>query len=114
MTRIVRTAYHYKRPPGKKKPVKLSVGRVVKAIDRSKASKRVRRPMPASGKSEPPPTPANDGPKPALPQAAIVTVRRRGRFGEAGDLTDAELRRRADAADAMMEEFKLQIAKEKS
>jgi hypothetical protein len=31
MTRIVRTAYRYKRPPGKRKPVALEVPAIVQA-----------------------------------------------------------------------------------
>jgi hypothetical protein len=36
MTRIVRTSYRYKRPPGKRKAVALEVPAVVKAADPAK------------------------------------------------------------------------------
>jgi hypothetical protein len=39
MTRIVRTAYRYKRPPRRKKPVALDVPTVVKAAGPAKAGR---------------------------------------------------------------------------
>jgi hypothetical protein len=42
MTRIVRTAYRYKRPPRRKQPVALEVPAVVKAADPAKARKRAK------------------------------------------------------------------------
>ena len=53
-----------------------------------------------AAKPETTPAPANDDRKPA-----IVTVkRRRGRFGDAPDLTPEEHRRRGDAADTLFRE----------
>jgi hypothetical protein len=52
-----------------------------------------------------PVTPAREAGK-----SAIVTNRRRSRFGGAPDLTPEELQRRRDAADAIMQDFKRQIA----
>src|SRR5215469_15495991 len=101
-SRIVRTTYHYKRPPRRKKPVALEVPAVVKAADPAKARKRAsgqgREPLPA-------PEPANDGRTLAPPPAAerkpaIVTLRRKSRFGDVPELAPDEVRRRADAADA--------------
>jgi hypothetical protein len=43
--------------------------------------------------------------------SAIVTIRQPSRFGVAEDLSPEEHRRRADAANAMMQDFKRQIAK---
>ena len=110
MARIVRTAHRYKRPPRRKKPVALGVSAVVRA-----ASKPGPGPTPAPGKPEPALTePANDDGKPAPPPAAvrksaIVAIRRRSRFSPVADLTPDEVRRRADAADTMMQDFKRQI-----
>jgi hypothetical protein len=89
MTRIVRTTYRYKRPPRRKKPVALEVPAVVKAADPARASKQ--------GRGSPP-APANDGRTPtplaaADKNPAIVSIRQRGRFGYAEDLTPEELRR---------------------
>jgi hypothetical protein len=44
--------------------------------------------------------PANDDRK-----SAIVTVRRRGRFGDAPDMTPEEYQRRGEAADALWREL---------
>jgi hypothetical protein len=41
---------------------------------------------------------------------AVVTIRRRSQFGEAPDLTPEEIQRRRDAADAMFQDFKRQLA----
>jgi hypothetical protein len=112
MTRIVRTAYRYKRPPRRKKPVTLEVPEVVKAADPAKARKRGK--FPSLGNLEAT-TAANDDPKSTLPPAAerkssIVTIRRSSRFGTAEGLTPKERNRRTDLADVMMQEFKRQIA----
>ena len=111
MARIVRTAYRYKRPSGRKKPVAIEVSVVVKA-----ATKRSKWQTPPPEPAGPPP-PANDDGKPAPPPAAernsaIVTIRRPSRFGVAEDLTPEERNRRADLADAMLQDFKRLIAKE--
>jgi len=54
------------------------------------------------------PTPANDDRKPPSPgvrKSAIVTIKRKSRFGDAPDLSPEELKRRADAADALWREL---------
>jgi hypothetical protein len=100
MTRIVRTTYRYKRPPRPKKPVALEVPAMVKAADPPRASKQGRGLPPGAA----PPSAA------AEKQPAIVSIRRRGRFRYAEDLTPEELRRRADAADALFRDIVRQIA----
>jgi hypothetical protein len=120
MARIVRTIYRYQRPPRKRQAVALEVPAVVKAADPVKARKRIagQGSHPAPGKSEPtapPHAPANGDRTPAPPPAAerksaIVTVRRPSRFGAAEDLPPEERNRRADLADAMMQEFKRLMA----
>jgi hypothetical protein len=113
MARIVRTTYRYKRPPRRKKPVALEVPAVVKAVEPAKARKRAS----GQGREPPPPAPepANDDLKPAPPPAAekkpaIVTIRRKSRFGDVPELAPDEVRQRADAADATFQDFKRQIA----
>ena len=55
--------------------------------------------------------PANDDVgKPTKPAAALVTFRRKSRFGRAEDITVEEANRRADLANKMMQDFKRQIA----
>jgi hypothetical protein len=109
MARIVTTTYRYKRPQRRKKPVALGVPAVVRAS-------RMPGPGPTTSKLAPrPTTPANDDGKPAPPPAAerksaIVTVRRRSRSGPGEDLAPDEVRRRAEAADRMMQDFKRRIA----
>ena len=86
MTRIVRTAYRYQRPPRKRPAVALEVPAVVKAADPADARKRAR------------PTPPESTP------AAIVTIRSRKGAMLAHlleDLTPEEHRRRGDTADAL-------------
>jgi hypothetical protein len=56
MTRIVRTAYRYQRPPRKRKAAALEVPAVVKAADPVKARKRAKSAEPADSGA----TPAND------------------------------------------------------
>jgi hypothetical protein len=86
-SRIVTSTYRYKRPPRKRKAVPLPVPAVVRSgRKREEVSK--------------PATPANDDRK-----LAIVTVkRRRGRFGDAPDLTPEEYQRRGDTADVLFRE----------
>ena len=75
---IVRTAYRYKRPPGKQKPVALEVPAVITAASRRKrASAEAKAALAASLKQ----APGEHEPKPAgAPQraakAAIVIIRR--------------------------------------
>jgi hypothetical protein len=95
MTRIVRTAYRYKRPPRKRQAVALEVPAVVKAADPADAHKRARPTLPES-------TPAADARK-----SAIVTIRSRKHALLAHlleDMTPEEHRRRGDAADALFRE----------
>lgn len=95
MARIVTTQYRYKRPPKKRKSVTLT-GPAITTVKRTRAKRK---------KPSPPP-PANDDEKPPPKQPAIVTTRpRRGRFGEAEDITPEEHRRRADAAEALWREL---------
>ena len=126
MTRIVTTRYRYKRPPRKRKAVALEAPAVVIA-------KSSRRTSPVGGKEETaaedrvppaihngaarsikhaargstslsPPhhsaSPANDDRK-----SAIVTIKRKSRFGDAPDLTPEEHQRRGEAADALWREL---------
>jgi hypothetical protein len=81
-SRIVTTAYRYKRPPRKKKPVLLEVPVIV--------TKRTATPSKVA------PPPANDDRK-----SAIVTARRPGARSSVDlpDLTLEEHQRRGDAAD---------------
>ena len=78
MTRIVRTAYRYKRPPRRKKPVALEVPAVINAASkRKRASAEAKAALAASLKQ----APGEAERKPAgAPQraakAAIVTIRR--------------------------------------
>jgi hypothetical protein len=95
MARIVTYAYRYKRPPRRKKAVALEGPKII----RRRASEVAPPANPA------PITPANEASK-----SAIVTSRRRSRFGDAPDLTPEELQRRRDAADVMFQDFKRQIA----
>jgi hypothetical protein len=87
-SRIVTTAYRYKRPPRKKKPVLLEVPVIV--------TKRTATPAKVA------PPPANDDRK-----SAIVTARRPGARSSVDlpDLTLEEHQRRGDAADAMFREI---------
>jgi hypothetical protein len=79
---IVTSAYRYKRPPRKKKPVLLEVPAIVRK---------------GAAKPKTTPAPANDDRK-----SAIVTVKRRkSRFGDAPDVTPEEHQRHGDAADAL-------------
>jgi hypothetical protein len=96
MARIVTTQYRYKRPPKKLKPATIKVPEVVTVRDRKRATNRQAPDDPGAT-----PQPANDDRK-----TRIVTTRpKRGRFGEAPDLTPEEVRRRGDAADALWREL---------
>jgi hypothetical protein len=82
MTRIVRTAYRYKRPPRRKQPVALEVPAVVKAAEPAKASKRAK--SDSVSDAETAAAPANDDPRnntgrsPSVTdRPAIVTIRSR-------------------------------------
>jgi hypothetical protein len=138
MTRIVRTAYRYRRPPRKRRAVALEVPAVVKAAEPAKASKRAKSAEPVDSGAVvaalandavllsriadfPAPVSLTGAPltdrKPAeRPPAAsaIVTIRSRKHTMLAHlleDMTPEELQRRGDAADAMMREIKRRIAK---
>jgi hypothetical protein len=102
-TRIVTSAYRYKRPPRKRKPVPLEGAVIV----RKGAAKRETPPAPANDDRKPassetaPVGPANDPRK-----SAIVTVKRRGsRFGDVPDMTLEEHQGRGDAADTLFREI---------
>jgi hypothetical protein len=96
MARIVTYAHRYKRPPRRKKAVALEGPKIIR-----------RRASEVAPPANPTPvTPANEASK-----SAIVTSRRRSRFGDASDLTPEELQRRRDAADAMFQDFKRQLAR---
>jgi hypothetical protein len=86
MTSIVTSTYRYKRPPRKRKPVAIEATAVVTAQPST--------PREAAGVPATPP--ANDDRKPA-----IVTIKRKSRFGDAPDLTPEEHQRRGEAASAM-------------
>ena len=111
MTRIVTTHYRYKRPPKRKQPVALEVAVVtIRDSKRRQASSRD-----DTAETTTTVVSAGDEAKPALPsaaekQSAIVTIRRKSRFGDVPELAPEEVRRRADAADAMFQDFKRQIA----
>ena len=96
MARIVTYAYRYKRPPRRKKAVALEGPKVV----RRRASEVA---PPANVTSV---TPASEARK-----SGIVTARKQGkRYAFVPDLTEDELQRRRDAADAIMQDFKRQLA----
>jgi hypothetical protein len=110
MTRIVRTAYRYKRPPKRKKPVALEVPAVITAVGkRKRASAEAKAALAASielAPGEPEPKPAGAPQRAA--KAAIVTIRRQAtRIIPPGLLADTpeEHQRRGDAADAMWREL---------
>ena len=120
MTRIVRTAYRYKRPPKRKKPVALEVPAVVKAADPEKARRKraaaptesapemVNATIKRAGASAAPA--ANDGRKPA-----VLTIQRQSARIIPSDLlaeTPEEHRRRGDAADALFREIQRRIGEQ--
>jgi hypothetical protein len=116
MARIVTYAYHYKRPPRRKKAVPTETPAIVRAADPAKARKRattVRQSDEVTTESPP----ANDDRKQAETSAqrasrsVIAAIRRRSRLGDAPDLTPEECQRRRDAADAMFQDFKRQLAR---
>ena len=84
--RIVTSTYRYKRPPRKRKAVPLEGPAIVRK---------------GAAKPETTPAPANDDRKPAI----VTAKRRRGRFGDAPDLTPEEHQQRGDAADALFREM---------
>ena len=116
MTRIVTTTYRYKRPPRKRKAVALEGPAVVTAKSSRRPSLGTKRRRPRFGAARhyddgaaqlnqahrarqheyPVRLPANDDRK-----SAIVTIKRKSRFGDAPDLTPEEHQRRGEAADAM-------------
>ena len=118
MTRIVTTTYRYKRPPRKRKPVEIEGPTVVTTKSSRRPSlggrgggrgvptayttgRRAQSSTPReAARVIPPPhhsaSPANDDRK-----SAIVTIKRKSRFGDAPDLTPEERQRRGEAADAL-------------
>ena len=108
MTRIVRTAYRYKRPPGKRKPVALEVPTIVRTqkIGRRRdaaAEEKEKLPRRVTGPGQEDPTPASAGHKPAI----VTTRRKSATILPPGLLADTseEANRRADAADALWREL---------
>jgi hypothetical protein len=108
MTRIVTTTYRYKRPPRKRTAVVLEVPAVVmvkrgrRPDDCERAAAEVpeeksprSRGEAAQSLAQPP---ANDDRKPA-----IVTIKRKSRFGDVPDMRGH--RRRGEAADALWREL---------
>jgi hypothetical protein len=111
---IVTTSYRYKRPPRKRKAVALEAPAVVttksghrphweKEAAAAEVSVTARhndggaaQPSTPRAAARVAPPPANDDRK-----SAIVTVRRKSRFGDAPDLTPEEHQRRGEAADAL-------------
>ena len=117
MTRIVRTAYRYKRPPGKRKPVAIEVPAVITATSkRRKAAAEAKAALAASLKlapGEPELKPAAAPSQGAAAKPAIVTIRRKtAKLLPSGLLpeTPEEHRRRGDAADAMFRKIVHRIA----
>jgi hypothetical protein len=113
MTRIVRTAYRYKRPPGKRKPVALEVPAVITAASkRRSASAEAKAALAASLKQAPgEPERKSAGASQRAAKAAIVTIRRQGtRIIPPGLLaeTPEDYRRRGD--DALWRELVRRVA----
>jgi hypothetical protein len=120
MTRIVRTAYRYKRPPKRKKPVTIEVPVVITAATkRRKVAAEAKAALKASiqmapGESSTPTTsrPASA----AAAKSAIVTVRQKAaRILPPGLLpeTPEEHQRRGDAADALFREVVRRVTAKK-
>jgi hypothetical protein len=124
MTRIVRTAYRYKRPPGKRKPVALEVPAVITAASkRRRVSDEAKAALAASikldpGELEPKPVIATSRTSSgAAAKSAIVTARRpRSTVSLPEGLladTPEEANRRADAADALWRELVRRIREDR-
>jgi hypothetical protein len=110
MTRIVTTHYRYKRPSRKRKAVAIEAPAVVTAKSsrrpvwgKTAAEVLLHAPVPG-GKGAVQPSTPREAARVAPPRAnddrksAIVTVKRKSRFGDAPDLTPEELQRRGEAA----------------
>ena len=122
MTRIVRTAYRYQRPPGKRKPVALEVPAVVTTKkqpppDWGEAAAEIPRHAPVfrrKGAAQPstPQDAARVAPQRAAKAAILIIRRQGGRIIPPGLLpaTPEEHRRRGDAADALFHEIQRRIA----
>jgi hypothetical protein len=122
MTRIVRTAYRYKRPPRRKKAVALEVPVIVKISDktRRKVSDEAKaapvKSTPANNDrkaaivSTKPPKPAPSRPTEARPSAIVTARKACKRYADVPEVAEEEHRRVGDLADAMMQEFKRVIA----
>jgi hypothetical protein len=85
---IVTTHYRYKRPPRKRKAVAIEAPAIV------------RKAKPGNDNRPEAATSSHDETK-----SAIVTIKRKSRFGDAPDLTPEELQRRGEAADALWREL---------
>jgi hypothetical protein len=101
MTRIVRHAYRYKRPPRKRKAVALEVPAIARAADPAKASKHGAHPIRQSDEAIAISSASTDR------KSAIITIRGRERaaLADVPDLSPVELQRRCDAADALWREL---------
>jgi hypothetical protein len=122
MTRIVTTTYRYKRPPRKRMAVALDVPAIVRkssrrpigeekaaaaevmpptseegAAQRSTARGAARATQPAANDDRADPATSSQ----RTTKSAIVTIKRKSRFGDAPDMTPEEHRRRGEAADAL-------------
>ena len=91
MTRIVTTTYRYKRPPPKRKAVSLDVPVIVRKSEShdSETDDDVDIAAPSDDDDRPEATSPHHGAK-----SAIVTIKRKSRFGDAPDLTPEEHQRR--------------------
>jgi hypothetical protein len=106
MTRIVRTAYRYKRPPRKRKAPRALGTLEVPAVVTARRGKPRAEPAAAVA-----PLAANDERLPEGKKSALVTVRKPGkRFADVPDLTPEEHMRRGDVADALFHEIQRRIA----
>jgi hypothetical protein len=117
MIRIVRTTYHYRRPPRRKKPVALEVPAVVTAKKPppsigEKAAAEIMGHAPASGRSGAA-QPSSARKAERVAPAAIVTIQRQSARIIPPDLlpeTPEEHRRRGDAADGLWRELVRRVA----
>jgi hypothetical protein len=116
MARIVTHAYRYKRPPRRKKAIPVEEPAIMRAADPAKARRRATTVRQSDEVTAATP-PGNDDRKPVetstqrASKSAIVTIRKPAKqYALVPDLTEEEIQRRRDTADAMMQDFKRQIA----
>ena len=113
---VVRTSYHYKRPPKRKKPVTIEGPAVITAASkRRKVAAEAKAALKASIKLAPGESPTPTASRTSSGGAAksvIISVRRKmARIIPPGLLpeTPKEHRRRGDAADALFREIRRRI-----